>query len=384
MADALVTGSESLAALGAWLGQAEAVHAEAVHLRPLDPGIDPDWLPGARPLAGGPLYFSRAAVILRARGTRRAAVAEITAIERFADDRSSVDPLAANALRNRLDALTVPRTPFAGLKPRLGSGAPLLMGVVNVTPDSFSDGGRFANPAMAIEHARSLLSAGADIVDIGGESTKPGATPVDPDEEIRRVLPVLHALAHSGASVSIDTRKARVMAAAVEAGAAVINDVSALAGDPDSLRAAAASRASIVLMHMQGTPETMQRAPHYDDVAFEVAGFLEARIAACVAAGIARERIAVDPGIGFGKTLDHNVTLLDELAMFHGLGVALAVGVSRKGFIGTLSGIAEPERRVSGSIAAALHAAARGAHVLRVHDVDETRAALAVWRGLRP
>jgi dihydropteroate synthase len=266
--------------------------------------------------------------------------------------------------------------PFAGL----AADRPLVMGVVNVTPDSFSDGGRHFDPVVAIAAGNAMLAAGADILDIGGESTRPGAAAVTAEEECARILPVIRELAKA-APVSVDTRHAATMRAALEAGAEIVNDVSALRHDPAALTLLAKSQAPVVLMHMPGDdPATMQSRASYDDVALEVAGFLRDRIATCEALGIPRGRIAVDPGIGFGKTMAHNLALIDRLPMLAALGCRVVLGASRKRFIGTLSGVAEAGRRVPGSIAAALAGAARGASVLRVHDVAETVQALAVWR----
>jgi dihydropteroate synthase len=256
------------------------------------------------------------------------------------------------------------------------------MGIINVTPDSFSDGGQFLDPTQAIAHAFNLHQAGADIIDIGGASTRPGAIPVDVSEELNRILPVVRTLAMAGLTISIDTRRAAVMRAAIAAGAKIINDVSALTGDPDSLEVVAASKAVVVLMHMQGTPATMQLAPHYRDVALDIHDFLEERIDTCVKAGIAQDRLIIDPGIGFGKTPEHNFELLKQLALFHGLGCPLLIGVSRKQFISILSRGAMPNKRLGGSLAAALAGLNRGVHILRVHDVAETYQALAVWLAL--
>lgn len=257
------------------------------------------------------------------------------------------------------------------------------MGVVNVTPDSFSDGGQHATHVAAISHGKRLAAEGAGILDIGGESTRPGAAPVPVDEELRRVLPVVEALAAAGHCVSIDTRRARVMREAVAAGAQIINDVSALAGDPESLAVAAQSGAAVILMHMQGDPTTMQADPSYRDVVLEVAGYLGQRVAACRAAGIARERLCVDPGIGFGKSVAHNLALLRHLPRLRQAEVALLIGASRKSFIARLSHGEPAEQRVPGSIAVALHAAESGVDLLRVHDVAATIQALDVWRELR-
>lgn len=273
--------------------------------------------------------------------------------------------------------LRLGRGRFAGL----ALDRPLVMGVVNVTPDSFSDGGDFADPQVAIDHGLRLQREGADIVDIGGESTRPGAAPLDPAEEIRRVVPVVAALARAGAVVSIDTRHAGVMRAALAAGATIVNDITALTDD-GAIASVREAGAAAVLMHMQGEPGTMQQQPCYDDVVAEVAAYLAARVEACVAGGIARERIAIDPGIGFGKTVDHNLALLAATDRFAATGQPVLIGVSRKSFIARLSAGEPPKDRLPGSLAAALFAVARGAAILRVHDVAATRQALAVWRAI--
>jgi dihydropteroate synthase len=259
---------------------------------------------------------------------------------------------------------------------------PLVMGVVNVTPDSFSDGGLYASAEQAVAHARRLIGEGADILDIGGESTRPGAAPVALDEERRRVLPVLQALAGCGVPLSVDTRKPEFMAEAVAAGASsMVNDVTALQA-PAALAAVAKSSVAVCLMHMKGEPGTMQENPVYRDVVQEVRDFLRARVAAAEQAGIARDRIVVDPGFGFGKTLEHNLALLRALGEFRSLGVALMAGLSRKAMLGRLTG-REPRDRVHGSVAAALLAVQNGAQIVRVHDVAATRDALAVWNAVK-
>lgn len=267
---------------------------------------------------------------------------------------------------------------FAGLSLE----RPRIMGIVNVTPDSFSDGGdRYDAPA-AIAAGRAMLAAGADILDIGGESTRPGADPVGIEEECARVLPVIEALAGEGALISIDSRHAEVMRRAVAAGAGIVNDVTALSGDPESLATVAELEVPVVLMHMQGEPRTMQADPRYEDVVAEVRDFLRGRAAACEAAGIARRAICIDPGIGFGKTVTHNLALLKHLDVLRDLGYPVLVGASRKSFIGKLSKGEAPKERLAGSLAVALTAAERGAAILRVHDVAETAQALAVWQAI--
>ena len=254
---------------------------------------------------------------------------------------------------------------------------PLVMGIVNATPDSFSDGGDHFERDAAIACGRRMLEEGADILDIGGESTRPGADPVPAEEERRRVVPAIAALARDGAMVSIDTRHVDTMKAALDAGAAIVNDVTALRA-PGAIDLVAVRGASCVLMHMQGEPRTMQANPHYDDAPSEVAAYLRARIAACEAAGIPRDRICVDPGLGFGKAVAHNAQLIARLETLTALGVAVLIGASRKSFIGALSKGEKPKDRLPGSLAAGLAAVARGADILRVHDVAATVQALKV------
>jgi dihydropteroate synthase len=254
---------------------------------------------------------------------------------------------------------------------------PIVMGVVNVTPDSFSDGGAWLDPAAAIAHGRALVAQGAAILDVGGESTRPGAEPVDATEELRRVLPVLEGLAGAGARLSIDTSKAAVAAAAIAAGASIVNDVTALRGDPQMAAVVAQHGCEVCLMHMLGEPRTMQRDPRYDEVVADVRAFLEQRLEHAVAQGIARERVWLDPGIGFGKTIDHNLELLARLDEIVALGRPVVVGTSRKSFLGRITGRG-PGERVAATIATNVVALARGASVFRVHDVAEARDALLV------
>lgn len=260
---------------------------------------------------------------------------------------------------------------------------PAVMGILNVTPDSFSDGGRFAGAEDAIAAGLQMWAEGAAIIDVGGESTRPGAASVPVETELARTIPVVRGLVAGGARVSIDSMKAPVMRAALAAGATMLNDVSALQADADSLAVAAASTAEVVLMHMPGNPRTMQGLAHYADVVADVAAALRARVEVAVAAGIARDRLIVDPGIGFGKNLAQNLQLLQSLEEFHGIGVRVMLGASHKGLIGRLAGGAPPDRRLGGSLALALRGAEAGVHWLRVHDVFETCQALALWQAAR-
>jgi dihydropteroate synthase len=252
-----------------------------------------------------------------------------------------------------------------------------LMGVVNVTPDSFSDGGMYLDPEAAIFHGRELAEAGAEILDVGGESTRPGAEPVGVEEELRRVVPVIRGLSGTQCRISVDTSKAAVAAEALDAGAEIVNDVTALRGDPEMGGLCAERGATVVLMHMLGDPRTMQEDPRYGDVVDDVKAFLAERLEAAVAAGIDEERVWLDPGIGFGKTAAHNMELLRRLGELLDLGRPLVIGTSRKSFIGKVDG-SPADRRLGGTIASSVLAAAEGADVLRVHDVAELRQALAV------
>ncbi|MDE0801389.1 MAG: dihydropteroate synthase [Rhodospirillaceae bacterium] len=275
-------------------------------------------------------------------------------------------------------AISQPRGGFSDIQ----MDEPVIMGVVNVTPDSFSDGGNHASSDAAVAHAISLAESGAALLDIGGESTRPGASPVDPSIEQKRVIPVVRALAEKSFTVSIDTRNASTMAAALDVGAKIVNDVTALTGDPEAVAEVGKRGASVVLMHMQGNPQTMQVAPEYSNVLVDVFDFLDLRISACLSAGLEINQICVDPGIGFGKSDGGNLDLIDSLGLFQGLGCPVMIGASRKSFIGRLSGEETPTKRLAGSIAAAIAGVIGGAKILRVHDVKETRQALTVWRSL--
>ena len=313
----------------------------------------------AGPLGGMPhVGFSQTEVITRNRGVTSRRIAA------YHDARDLP----------QMTAITAVRSSFAGLV----MDGTKIMGVVNVTPDSFSDGGKLKSDAAAIAHGEQLAVEGADILDVGGESTRPGSDAVSVEEELSRVIPVIKGLAPDHV-VSIDSRKSQVMSAALSAGARIVNDVSALQHDPASAGVVAKANAPIVLMHAQGDPKTMQLNPRYEDILLDVYDALEARVQAAEAAGIARSQICIDPGIGFGKTFRHNLELLAGLTIFHGLGVPLLVGLSRKAFVGAVTGEKLAARRVHGSVGGALHAAMMGAHILRVHDVGETRQALQLF-----
>lgn len=364
----------SLASFAPWAaGEGVRVYLRPVGLLPVDA-----WAKGAAvPLAGGRFAFAMAELIVRKPGLIERAYAPLSEIMAWGWERSRA---VAEALDGRLAALTRARPAFGGVTLE----RPRIMGIVNVTPDSFSDGGAFLDPAAALAHGEALLVAGAEILDIGGESTRPGAAPVPPEEEEARVLPVIRHFAAKGACVSVDTRHARVMRAALAAGARIVNDISGLAGDPDSLAVVAEAGAPVVLMHMQGEPGTMQQNPTYDDAALDVFDWLEERVRACTAAGLPLDRVCVDPGIGFGKTVEHNLHVLRHTALYHALGCAVLIGVSRKSLIGRLSNGIDPKGRVPGSLAAGLETLNQGAQILRVHDVAETAQARALWEALHP
>ena len=346
------------------------IQAEAAPRVP--PFAVPTWLrpvtvpSGEHGLAGGWARFTDMDVVQRhADGGYSICRMGLDDLLQAADDRN-----LASAV---MDRLLVPRDPFAGLS----MTAPRLMGILNVTPDSFSDGGRHNAPARAIAAARAMQDAGAAIIDIGGESTRPGAAPVTRNQELARVLPVLAGLRDSGAVLSIDTRHAEVMRRAVAGGAGIINDVGALRGD-GAVDAAAAAGVPVVMMHMQGTPETMQADPQYGFAPVEILEFLEARIQAAEAAGIPRALMAIDPGYGFGKTVTHNLQLINWTAMLHMLGVPILIGASRKSSIAKISAGEDADQRLPGSLALAMAALRQGAQMLRVHDVGETMQAVKV------
>lgn len=329
-------------------------------------------------LAGGMLWFSAVEATVTEDGD--AVSTDLLPVERVEEALAALGPGAAQSWTR----LTGPRAPLSLGERIVRLDQPQVAGILNTTPDSFSDGGRFADGEAAAAAGFAMAEAGAAIIDVGGESTRPGAKPVWEGDEVERILPALTRLAAGGTAVSIDTRKAAVMEAALAAGAAMVNDVSALTYDERSAEIVAKAGCPVVLMHHLGRPEVMQDAPRYDrPVAFAVYDWLEERIAAEEAAGIARERIVVDPGIGFGKTVQHNLQLMNSLSLLHGLGCPIMLGASRKRMIGALSGEAPADQRLPGSLALALKGADQGVQLLRVHDVPETVQALRVWRGLR-
>ena len=325
-------------------------------------------------LAGGLSWFA-SVELLSVEGNTRVST-ELVSVEgiesRFDDD-----------MARQWDALTGARPPLQLGERTVRLDQPQVMGIVNATPDSFSDGGQFADAASAAAAGADMAAQGAAMIDVGGESTRPGAKLVWEGDEIERIVPVVSQLAAGGAAVSADTRKAQVMTAALEAGARMINDVSALSYDDGGAGVIAAAGVPVVLMHHQGAPETMQDDPRYDDVLVEVYLWLEERIEAAEKAGISRDKILIDPGFGFGKNVAHNLELMNGLALLHSLGCPLVVGASRKRTIGALSNEAPADKRLGGSIAFALKAVEQGAQIVRVHDVAETMQALRIWRGLR-
>lgn len=329
-------------------------------------------------LAGALVYASRFAVVTRKGGVvvgrELFGAAELTAS--IADRPEAVREQWANLQRSHPPLQLGART--------LRLDQPQVMGILNVTPDSFSDGGEFMDkPEVALAHAAAMLEAGAALIDVGGESTRPGAAAVWEGDELKRVAPVIERLAATGAAISVDTRRAAVMEAALAAGAHLLNDVSALRHDPRSLELAARSGASVVLMHAPGEGEDLHGQAAYGNVVLDVFDWLAARRDAAIAAGVARERIVLDPGIGFGKSVAENLALMNALPLFHALGQPLLVGASRKRLIGALSHEAPADQRLGGSLALALRALECGVQILRVHDVAPTVQALRVWRGLR-
>ena len=325
-------------------------------------------------LAGGLNWFGLVELI-KVEGEKRAST-EIVPVE-WIEDRFD-QAMAADWAR-----ITGQRPPLKMGERTIRLDEPQVMGIINATPDSFSDGGSYADAAAAAEAGAIMAANGAAIIDVGGESTRPGAATVWEGDEIERVLPIVQRISRSGNAVSIDTRKSGVMSAALGGGAGLVNDVSALTWDEQSAGVVAKAGVPVVLMHHQGDPQTMQKDPRYDDVLVEVYLWLEERIDAAEMAGIARDKILVDPGIGFGKSVAHNLQLINGLALLHGLGCPIVLGASRKRMIGALANEAAADQRLPGSLALALKAVEQGAQFVRVHDVPETVQALKIWRGLR-
>jgi dihydropteroate synthase len=348
-----------------------------VYLRPTGFVDSPYDTPGhAVKLAGGLCWFTQIHLIARI-GARRV----LSAISKAADMPGLI--VQYPMLAAPWQALLRPRPPLTLGKTKLRLDRPHLMGVLNITPDSFSDGGAYMDAAAAVAQASEMIRAGAALIDVGAESTRPGAKPITAAEEQARLEPVLVPLCALGTPVSLDTRQGDVMRYGLQQGVALINDVSALQHDAKALALVAESGCPVVLMHMQGEPGSMLNDPRYDDVLLDVYDMLGSRIEACVTAGILRENIVIDPGIGFGKDLRHNLDLINGLSLFHGLGAPLLLGVSRKRMIGALSKAEAPEDRLAGSLALAQAGLSQGVQMLRVHDVAASQQFLKVWQGLR-
>lgn len=328
----------------------------------------------AYPLLGGPIAFTACDVIVREKTIITSSILTLSSICTWAAHHGLMQEVF-----DSLDRLSSPLPPFAGLS----LARPRLMGVVNVSPDSFFYGSVFTDTRLALQHALSLKEAGADIIDIGGESTRPGAQPISPEEEMERVLPLVQSLAEYGILTSVDTRHSTVMAAALDAGATIINDITALTGDSESLSLLASRKKPVILMHMQGSPSNMQHNPKYHSAPLDIYDALAERVANCLDFGVTRDNICLDPGIGFGKTTVHNLDIISKLAMFHSLGCGLLLGVSRKSFIAEVSATEGPQDRLPGSLAAAMIGLDQGVSILRVHDVVETRQLIKVWQAAR-
>lgn len=333
-------------------------------------------------LAGGLSWFSALEVTAVSEGVRSSS--QLVTVEQFSKFLESLSDAQAAKVNLVLERLTADRDPISLGERVIRFDQPMVAGILNVTPDSFSDGGKFVDdPQAAADVGFAMASAGAAIIDVGGESTRPGSADVWEGDELKRVLPVIERLAGSGTAVSIDTRKAAVMEAALAAGAGMVNDVSALRYDERALELVARAQCPIIIMHHAGKGHELHADPNYRDPLIEVFDWLNDRVDAMTDAGISRRNIIVDPGIGFGKSLQHNLALVNGLALFHGLGCPIMLGASRKRVIGALSNEAQPQERLGGSIAMANHGASLGAQLLRVHDVFESVQALHVWRGLR-
>ncbi|WP_255833224.1 dihydropteroate synthase [Kordiimonas sp. SCSIO 12603] len=338
----------------------------------------------ACPFAGTGMMIAGFRVIAREEGNKLCDIR--LSYSDLKDTLPALPEYVADEITKQLRNYQTPRAPLQipNTDKTLAYTRPRIMGVLNVTPDSFSDGGKFIDPDAAVRHARKLIAEGADIIDIGGESTRPGANPVWEGEEADRVVPVIEALQADGILLSIDTRHSFVMEKATEAGAHIINDVTALSYDGESLRVAAKSGAPIILMHSQGDPKTMQDNPTYSDTLLDVYDYLEERVRICEHAGIDRSRLILDPGIGFGKRMvQDNIALINGLPLLHALGLPILFGASRKSFIGAISGEEDASKRMPGSLAAAMKASELGAQIVRVHDVAETKQALAMVQAFK-
>lgn len=330
----------------------------------------------ARWLTGGPLAFNMVKVIYRQMGERQEEeLVPVIELDQYVSELASFRQEKISTLLSNITGKRSARGVLKWQRPRI-------QGIVNVTPDSFSDGGQYGKKDQAVAHAQRLVEEGADIIDIGGESTRPRATKITLKEELDRVIPVIEALSDISVPISIDTRNSQVMDHALKAGASIINDVSALTHDDRSLDFMTAEDCPVILMHAQNDPDNMQKNPKYDDVLLDVYDYLGERLEICQNAGINRDRIIIDPGIGFGKTLAHNIELMANLSLFHGLGVPLLLGVSRKSFIGHISAEKDPEERLAGSLVFGHAAYDQGVHILRVHDVRESRQARDMWLAL--
>lgn len=356
-----------------------------VYLRPV--GLLPNALledQACLSFGGSGMAFSGA--VLHWRNEDRSALSHYVGAETlFERVLPQVSEQLATDLKVQIDSIAAPSTTMSLANGRtLAFNEPIVMGVLNVTPDSFSDGGKFLDAEAAVQRGRAMIAAGANIIDIGGESTRPGAEPVWEGDELDRVIPVIEALSQEAVTLSVDTRRAAVMKTALQAGAHIINDVSALTYDEDSLEVVANAGVPVVLMHAQGDPRTMQDDPSYDDVLLDVYDYLQQRVEACVEAGIACERLIIDPGIGFGKRLvQDNSALINGLSLFHTLGCPVLLGASRKRFIGAVTGVDSAELRLAGSLASNIAGLQQGAHILRVHDVAETRQAVTMFQAFK-
>ena len=328
-------------------------------------------------LTGGNIYFAAVRIISRTKQGLEEKIVSIVDLDNFFKKKSTT---VAEKIKTILNNIESPRGALMlNNGSVIGWKKPVIQGVLNVTPDSFSDGGQYSDIELARPHAHEMISAGADIIDIGGETTKPGAQSVSIKSEKDRVLPVIKNLATLNFPLSIDSRNAEVMNDAIQNGAHIINDVSALGHDLKSIGVVKKEDVPIILMHAQGTPEIMQNNPQYSHILLDIYDYLESRIKMCIDAGIDKKKIIADPGIGFGKTVDHNLEILNGLSIFHGLGVPLLVGTSRKSFIGKITGEKVAENRVSGSIAAMLLCLEQGVQIVRVHDVEQATQAISVW-----